>query len=73
MAAPALAYPRRTQMVDKDGYPSEAFARFLEQMAYKLGKIQEAAEEYEELTVGTATTVEIATALNALVATILET
>ena len=73
MTAPALAYPRRTQMVDKDGYPTEAYARFLEQMAYKLNKIQEAAEEYSALTAGTATTTEIATALNALVATILET
>lgn len=73
MTNPALAYPRRTPMVDKDGFPTEAYARFLEQMAYKLGKIQEAAEEYTALTTGTATTVEIATALNALVSTILET
>jgi hypothetical protein len=60
-------------MVDKDGYPTEQYARFLEQMAYKLNKIQEAAEEYSALVTGTATTAQIATALNALVATILET
>ncbi len=70
---PALAYPRRTQMVDASGYPTNEFARFLEELAYKQKKLQEAAEEYVALNTGTATTAQIAAALNTLVATILET
>jgi|GEM_PF-4664728 len=73
MATPAIAYPRRSKMVDEDGNPSVEFARYLETLGYKLQKLQQAAEEYTALNTGTATTAQISAALNTLVATILET
>lgn len=72
MTSPALAFPRNTRAVDANGYLTPEFVRFLDEMAFRLGKIQEAAEEYSALDTGTATTAQIAAALNALVATILE-
>lgn len=73
MTSPALAYPRNTRAVDQNGHLTPEFARFIEEMAFRLKKIQAAAEEYSALDTGSATTTQIATALNTLVATILET
>jgi len=74
MARPTITAPKQSDVItDQDGHPSELLRRQLELIAYRLSKIEQAAFNYTALTPGTATTVEIATALNSYMTTATET
>jgi hypothetical protein len=72
---PAISFQKRLKAVDENGYPTKEFAQFLELLAYHVGKLDEAARVYNDapLDPGTATTTQIATALNTFMASATET
>ena len=72
----AISVPKNTPIVEMRGgkmYVTEPWLRFLDLLANRLSKIDEAAREYEALNTGTATTTQIATALNTFMASATET
>lgn len=73
MTSPALTIPRRARVIDADGYLTLEFARFLEELSFRMKKFQEAAEDYSTLATGTVTVGETAAELNTLISNFLET
>ena len=69
---PAIAVPAEPTVVDDAGRMTQSFYRFQEQMAYTLGKVNDAALAYTTLS-STASTTDIVTALNAFMAKIQNT
>ena len=74
MARPSITAPKNTDvLIDENGRPTETLRRFLELVSYRLSQIEQGAFDYTELDTGTATTAQIATALNTFMATSTET
>lgn len=74
MARPSITAPKQQDvLVDGDGKPTELLRRFLELVAYRLSKLEDGAFDYTALNTGTATTSDIATALNTFMTTATET
>jgi hypothetical protein len=74
MARPSITPPKNTDvLIDKDGKPTEVMRRFLELVAYRLTALEQGAFDYTELDTGTATTAQIAAALNTFMDTATET
>jgi len=70
---PAFAFPRNTPLSTASGYPTREHAKVLELLLYEASKIKQHAIDYTPLNPATATTGQIATALNALMTAIKET
>ena len=70
---PLIQAPRFGRIVDDKGQPTQEFWRFLELLGYTVGKMDEAARTYTALNPATATTNQIATALNTFMASAIET
>lgn len=69
----AIAYPRNQQFINTEGlpgHPTREFAQSYEDVVHQINKLREAADDYTALDTGTATTAQIAAALNALMATL---
>ncbi len=74
MARPSITAPKQSDViVDKEGRATELLRRQLELIAYRLTKLEQGAFDYTALDSGTATTAEIATALNTFMQTSTET
>ena len=74
MTRPILKAPIQSEVVvDDNGKQTEVLRKHLELMAYRLKKIEDALFAYTALNTGTATTAQIATALNLIVSTSTET
>jgi len=70
---PLIQAPRFGPIVDAQGRPTHEFWRAFELLCYTVAKIDESARTYTALNPGTATTNQIATALNTFIAGITET
>lgn len=74
MARPSITAPKQTDvLIDDNGQPTELLRRQLELIAYRLSKLEQGAFDYTALDTGTATTAQIATALNTFMTTATET
>ena len=74
MARPSITPPKQSDvLIDKNGQPTELLRRFLELVAYRLSALEQGAFDYTALNTGTATTAQIAAALNTFMATATET
>ena len=70
---PLIQAPRFGRIVNERGEPTQEFWRFLELLGHHVGKMDEAAREYTALNPATATTNQIATAVNTYMASAIET
>ena len=70
---PAISFQKRIKLVDENGEATREGVLFLELLAYHLNKVNESAQEYTALDPGTATTSDIATALNMFMASVIAT
>ena len=74
MARPTITAPKQSDvLVDEQGRPTELLRRLLELVCYRLSKLEQGAFDYTALNTGTATTAQIAAALNTFMATSTET
>jgi len=70
---PLIQAPRFGRIVDERGEPTQEFWRFIELLGYRVAAMDEAARTYTALNPATATTNQIATALNTYMSSITET
>lgn len=70
---PSVQEIRFGRWIDDKGQPTVELFTYLERHGYIINKVNEAARTYTALDTGTATTAQIATALNTFMASIQET
>lgn len=74
MTRPIIKAPIQSEVVvNQDGKQTEVLRKFLELLAYRLTKLEQGAFGYTALDTGTATTAQIAAALNDFMETSTET